>query len=93
VLQKLLENKYGIQVDEYVKLDSYDALRSNGWLYLVAKSDGREAEDIDELEKIAEHLRKNGDPHVPAFLPSNEGGFITTWEDQTGKSKIRKKIS
>lgn len=82
MLQKLLENKYGIQVDEYVKLDSYDALRGNGWLYLVAKSNGREAEDINELEKIAEHLRKNGDPHVPAFLQSNEGDFITTWENQ-----------
>jgi spore coat protein YutH len=81
VLQKLLENKYGIQVEEYLKLDTYDALRSNGWLYLVAKSDGREAEDIAELERIAEHLRKNGDSHVPSFLQSNEGSLITTWED------------
>ena len=82
MLQKLLEHKYGIQVEEYVKLDSYEALRGNGWLYLVAKPDGRESEDIIELEKIAEHLRKNGDPHVPAFLQSNEGEFITNWENQ-----------
>ena len=43
MLQKLLEVKYGIQVDEYLKLDSYDALRSNGWLYLIAKPDGRDS--------------------------------------------------
>lgn len=82
MLQKLLEHNYGIQVDEYLKLDSYDALRSNGWYYLIAKPEGRAAEEIIELEKIAEHLRKNGDAHVPAFLPDKEGGLITTWEEQ-----------
>jgi spore coat protein YutH len=81
MLQKLLENKYGIHVDEYVKLDSYDALRGNGWLYFIAKPGGRKAEDIIELEKIAEHLRKNGDNHVPVFLQATEGGYITTWEN------------
>lgn len=67
MLQKLLEHKYGIQVEEYVKLDSYEALRGNGWLYLVAKPDGRESEDIIELEKIAEHLRKMEIPMYQLF--------------------------
>ncbi|MEH7179016.1 spore coat putative kinase YutH [Neobacillus vireti] len=82
MLQKLLENNYGIQVDEYLKLDSYDALRSNGWFYLIAKPEGRSAEDIIELENIADHLRKSGDKHVPAFLQDKEGSYITAWEDQ-----------
>lgn len=81
MLQKLLQSQYGIEVSEYVKLDSLDALRGNGWLYLVAKTGGREANDIIELERIAEHLRNTGDLHVPAFLPSNDGGFITSWEE------------
>jgi spore coat protein YutH len=80
LLQKLLENQYGIKVEEYVKLDSYDALRGNGWLYLVSKPGSREETDISELEKIAEHLRNYGDVHVPIFLPSKEGNLITTWE-------------
>ncbi len=57
MLQKLLEQQYGITVDEYFKLNSYDALRGNGFLYLIAKPGSREKEDIEELEKIAEHLR------------------------------------
>ncbi|MFZ7944014.1 hypothetical protein [Neobacillus sp. 19] len=80
MLQKMLENQYGITVEEYVKLDAYDALRGNGWLYLISNPAGKEEADISELEKIAEHLRNYGDPNVPIFLPSKEGQLITTWE-------------
>ncbi|WP_026576058.1 spore coat putative kinase YutH [Bacillus sp. UNC438CL73TsuS30] len=80
MLQKLLENQYGIKVEEYLKLDSYDALRGNGWLYLVSKPGGKEETDISELEKIAVHLRNFGDQHVPVFLSSKDGNLITTWE-------------
>ncbi|WML47074.1 hypothetical protein RCG23_15950 [Neobacillus sp. PS3-34] len=37
MLQKLLEKEYGVKVQEYVKVDAYDALRGNGWLYLIAR--------------------------------------------------------
>ena len=43
MLQKMLENQYGIQVDEYLKLDTYDALRGNGWFYLISKPDGKDS--------------------------------------------------
>jgi spore coat protein YutH len=80
MLQKMLENQYGITAPEYVKLDAYDALRGNGWLYVISNPAGREEEDITELEKIAEHLRNYGDQFVPIFLPSKDGKLITTWE-------------
>ncbi|MDQ1144508.1 spore coat protein YutH [Bacillus sp. SORGH_AS 510] len=80
MLKKLLENQYGITVEEYVKLDRYEALRGNGWLYLVSNPSGKEEDDITELEKIAEHLRNYGDQHVPVILPSKDGQLITTWE-------------
>jgi spore coat protein YutH len=80
MLQKMLENQYGIKVEEYIKLDAYDALRANGWVYLISKPIGREEEDLSELERIAQHLRNFGDYHVPAFLPTKDGTFITTWE-------------
>jgi spore coat protein YutH len=79
MLQKMLENQYGITVEEYVKLDTYDALRGDGWLYLISKPT-KEEEDLAELEKIAEHLRNYGDQNVPVFLQSKEGHLITTWE-------------
>lgn len=82
MLQMLLENQYGIKVEEYIKLDSYDALRGNGWLYLISKPGGREETDISELEKIAEHLRNYGDVHVPIFLPNKDESLITQWEQE-----------
>lgn len=80
MLQKMLENQYGINAPEYVKLDTYDALRGNGWLYLISNPAGKEEEDITELGKIAEHLRNYGDQNVPIFLSSKDGELITTWE-------------
>lgn len=81
MLQRMLEKQYGVKVNEQVKLDSYDALRGNGWLYLIAKPGNRAEEEITELERIAEHLRKYGDQHVPMFLPSKDGKLLTSWEN------------
>jgi spore coat protein YutH len=80
MLRQMLEKQYGIKVDEYVKLDTYDALRGNGWVYLISKPRGKDENDISELEKIAQHLRNYGDQHVPIFLPTKDGNLITTWE-------------
>lgn len=105
MLQKMLENQYGIKVDEYIKLDAYDALRGNGWLYLVSRPGNREETDISELEKIAQHLRNYGDYHVPIFLSTKDGGLITTWEqdkycvlanrqtEQVKKQKLGRKLA
>jgi spore coat protein YutH len=82
MLQKMLESQYGITVDEYVKLDRYEALRGNGWLYLISNPAGKVEEDLTELEKIAEHLRTYGDQNVPAFVSTKEGQLVTTWEQQ-----------
>ncbi|CAH2714391.1 hypothetical protein BACCIP111895_01554 [Neobacillus rhizosphaerae] len=80
MLQKMLENQYGITAQEYVKLDSFDALRGNGWLYIISNPAGKEEDDIIELGKIAEHLRNYGDLHVPLFLPTKDGQLISEWE-------------
>lgn len=80
MLRQMLEKQYGIKVDEQVKLDTYDALRGNGWVYLVSKPRGKDENDISELERIAQHLRNYGDGHVPIFLPTKDGTLITTWE-------------
>lgn len=82
MLKKMLEKEYGVQVEEYVKLDSYEALRGNGWVYLISTPGTQQEEDILELEQIAGHLRNYGDSHVPVFLPSKEGKLVTKWENR-----------
>jgi len=81
MLKQLLEKEYGVQVQEYVKIDAYDALRGNGWLYLIAKPGGREEEEVAELQRIAEHLHQYGDRHVPYFLTTKDGKILTKWEE------------
>jgi spore coat protein YutH len=81
MLQKMLETQYGLTVNEHVKLDAYDALRANGWFYLIAKPGNRAEEEIMELEQIAEHLRNYGDYRVPMFLSSKDGKILTNWEN------------
>ncbi|NRD76399.1 spore coat protein YutH [Bacillus sp. BRMEA1] len=80
MLQKMLETQYGITAQEQIKLDRFDALTGNGWLYIISKPLGREEEDLTELEKISRHLRDYGDQNAPMFLQSKDGKFVTTWE-------------
>lgn len=80
MLQKMLENHYGITAQEQLKIDRYDALAGNGWLYLISKPGGKEEADIMELEQLTRHLRNYGDQNVPMFLQTKDGNYITTWE-------------
>lgn len=80
--QKLLGDLYGVHVQEYVKLDSYEAFRgNNGWFYMVAKPGHRQEEDMIELQQIAQHLRNYGDSNVPVLLPHKDGKLIAHWEN------------
>jgi spore coat protein YutH len=81
MLEKLLENQYGVKVEERLKVNSYEALRGNGWVYLFPRPGNRNEEELNELDSIANHLRNYGDLHVPVFLPSKEGNLITEWEN------------
>jgi len=80
--KQLLEEHYGIKVDEQIKIDAYEALRGNGWLYIISQPGGREESDIQELEQMAEHLRNYGDQNVPFILPTRKGQYIATWEQK-----------
>lgn len=83
MFQKMLGDLYGVQVQESVKIDSHEALRSNdGWVYLVANPGNRQEEDIIELQQMAQHLRNYGDSHVPLLLPAKDGKLLTNWENK-----------
>ncbi|MEH7108438.1 spore coat putative kinase YutH [Bacillus sp. JJ1764] len=82
MLQQMLEHRFGIRAEEQLKIDRYDALRGNGWLYLISNPGYREEEDISELEKITQHLRSNGDQQVPFIMQTKDSQFITTWEQK-----------
>jgi spore coat protein YutH len=81
MFEELLENLYGVKVQEHVKVNSHQALRGNGWVYLFSGTGSRNEEDINELEQLAGHMRNYGDLHVPVFLSTKEGKLIAEWEN------------
>ncbi|WP_163183744.1 MULTISPECIES: spore coat putative kinase YutH [Neobacillus] len=82
MLQNMLEAQYGVRAEEQIKIDRYDALRGNGWIYVIVDPVGKDEADIQELGKIAEHLRKYGDQDVPQVLQTKSGQYITTWAQE-----------
>ncbi|AZU63821.1 spore coat putative kinase YutH [Neobacillus mesonae] len=82
MLSKMLETHYGMVAKEQVKINSFDAFKGAGWVYLIANSRGRSEEDLKELNSLSQHLRSYGDQNVPMILPSKDGKFITAWEGQ-----------
>lgn len=81
MFQQMLRKQYGIQAEEYVKLDALEGMRGDGWNYLIAKPGNVDEEDLVELEQITAHMRNFGDSHVPVLIPAIEGTFITSWEN------------
>ncbi|WP_042353883.1 spore coat putative kinase YutH [Bacillus rubiinfantis] len=81
-LLKMLEIHYGIKAHEQLKINAYDAVSVNGWLYILASPYNKSEEDVKELSEISNHLRGYGDQHVPIILQGKDGNFITTWEQQ-----------
>ena len=83
MLKKMLEMEYGVQVDDYIKLDSYEALRGNGWIYLISRPGQTRKRKFLSWNKLPDICEIYGDSQVPVFLPSKEGKFLTKWGEKT----------
>lgn len=80
MLQHLLQQKFGIQIEEQLRLGQYEACRATSNLYLSVPIGEMEKELVTELEKIAVHIRQHGDNRICQFLKTNEGEMIVEWE-------------
>lgn len=82
MLPTLLETHYGITAKEQLKLKTYDAVRGNGWIYIITNPNNREEADVIELSGISQHLRSYGDKQVPIIMQSKDRSYLTNWEQQ-----------
>ncbi|GHH97648.1 spore coat putative kinase YutH [Neobacillus kokaensis] len=82
MLYKMLETHYGIVAKEQIKINTFDAFKRDGWVYIIANPRGREEEDVKELSSLSQHLRGHGDQHVPIIMPAKDGKLIINWEQQ-----------
>jgi len=81
MLKSLLENQYGVQIDEELQVGKYHACRKQGQLFLLVKTDGMEEATLTELEMLANHLVNNGERYCSTFLKTKEGKSICDWKD------------
>ncbi len=81
MLKILLENRYGIQIDEEFQMGQYEASRKKGHLFLLKKVDGMEDAVLEELVMLSNHLVQNGEKFCNAFLKTKDGKSICDWKE------------
>lgn len=78
---ELLEKQFGIKAEETIRIGKYEACRKQGQLYLLVPAANMDEEELEELEKMAEHLVKSGDRNISTFLKTKDGKQFIDWKD------------
>lgn len=81
MLQRLLQQKYGIRAIEEFRVGHYVACQDNNNLYLLIPITNMDEKIILELENLAKYMVGMGDTAVYFFQKSAEGESIITWEN------------
>ncbi|MCM3705502.1 MULTISPECIES: spore coat putative kinase YutH [Cytobacillus] len=81
MFRKLLKEQFGIEAEDTIRIGKYDACRKQGHLYLLVPAGHTDEEELDELDRMAEHLSNNGDRNISTFLKTKEGKQSIDWND------------
>jgi len=82
MIRNILYSKYGIEVEEEKKIGQFEACIHNGELYTLVPIANKPEEEMDELERLVQHLVERGDKQVSHFLASKEGETRVEVEEQ-----------
>lgn len=93
MLVKMLQQQYGIDVEEKLKLGKYEAYKSKNQLYMVIPTGNIDQEELRELENLSTHFVQNGEKNVSEFIKTKDGSTLTTWEQQTYCVLVNRKMS
>ncbi|PLR82851.1 spore coat protein YutH [Bacillus canaveralius] len=75
MLQRIIEQQYGISADEELQVGDYKAVKKNNELYFIVPS-SLSQEELAELDQIARHLISAGDRYVSALVKTKTGQFV-----------------
>lgn len=82
MLQRLLQQKYGIRAVEEYKIGQYQACQDENNVYLLIPVSHLDDNSILELEALATYLIESGDPSVFRFQKSRDGESILNWDSK-----------
>lgn len=67
MFRMLLKEQFGIEAEDTIRIGKYDACRKQGHLYLLVPAGHTDEEELDELDRMAEHLSNSGDRNISTF--------------------------
>lgn len=82
MIQKWLEQHYGIKAEEEISIGHYSACKRGDQLYFLIHPVKQEQDVILELNAITAHLSSTGDRQVPIFYPAKNGEILSQWKDE-----------
>lgn len=80
MLQRLMEQQYGLRIDNEFKVGAYQACTDQRYLYMIIPIGSMDENSIGELEKLSQHLADNGDTAVCRFIKTKDRNTIVEWE-------------
>ncbi len=80
--QEILSKYYGIQVERAHNEGSLNSFVAGNSIYTIHKVTNMEEQILQELYMLSEHLRTSGDRYVSSFVPTEDGKYLVTEEEQ-----------
>ncbi|WP_421381131.1 spore coat putative kinase YutH [Bacillus salacetis] len=81
-MEDILSKHYGLQPERSFKDGRAQRYMADGSIYTIVNVTNMEQENLVELYKITEHMKKYGDRYVSSFVPTSEGRFLVTEKEQ-----------
>lgn len=81
-MEDLLTKHYGLQPERSFKDGRDQRYMADGSIYTIVNVTKMEQDALLELYKITEHMKKYGDRYVSSFVPTTEGRFLVSENEQ-----------
>jgi spore coat protein YutH len=81
-MEDILTKHYGLQPERSFKDGREERYMADGSIYTIVNVTNMEQENLVELYKITEHMKKYGDRYVSSFVPTKEGRFLVSENEQ-----------
>ncbi|MBP3038642.1 spore coat protein YutH [Bacillaceae bacterium Marseille-Q3522] len=80
MLEELLRKNYDIHVQERIHLGHSEAFKRDRQLFSPIACKNIEEDELTEMEKLAFHMKENGDANVSVFLRAKDGKIFSEWD-------------
>ncbi|WP_409302506.1 spore coat putative kinase YutH [Peribacillus sp. SCS-155] len=77
MLEDVIKQNYGIEVEREERVGRFPSFRSGNLLYSIVPLEKLDQDELMERLKLSEHLIGSGDRYISAFVMSNKQSYIS----------------